>query len=106
VDAELGIALRETSYFEGEPIACTELRNVSGQVDPGGFRIEVAPGTRTVGAGPLSDVDLPGPLKAAKGAFVLGAAGVVAGAIALTGWLQKRPTGQQPPPRRPPPGDS
>jgi outer membrane lipoprotein-sorting protein len=106
LDAELGIALRETTYFDGEPVSCIELRHVSAQVDPGAFRIEVGPGTRTVGAGPLSDVDLPGPLKAAKGAVVLGTAGVVAGAIALTGWLQKRPAGQQPPPRQPPPGDS
>jgi hypothetical protein len=106
VDAELGVALRETTYFEGQPIGCLELRNVSTHVDPGVFRIEAPAATRTVAAGPLSDVDLPGPLKAAKGAVVLGTAGVVAGAVALTGWLQKRPAGQQPPPRQPPPGDS
>ncbi|MDX6392914.1 MAG: hypothetical protein QOJ73_3977 [Streptosporangiaceae bacterium] len=106
VDAELGIALRETTYFEGQPIGCLELRNVSSQVDPGGFRIDAPAGTRTVAAGPLSDVDLPGPLKAAKVAAQFGAAGVVAGAVALTGWLQKRPAGQQPPPGPPPPGDS
>jgi hypothetical protein len=103
VDAELGIALRETTYFGGQPIACLELRNVSSQVDPGVFRIDAPPGTRTVAAGPLSDVDLPGPLKAAKVAAHVGAAGVVAGAVALTGWLQKRPAGQQPPPGPPPP---
>jgi hypothetical protein len=106
VDAELGIALRETTYFGGQPIGCLELRNVSSQVDPGSFRIDAPAGTRTVAAGPLSDVDLPGPLKAAKVAAQLGAAGVVAGAVALTGWLQKRPAGRQPPPGQAPPGDS
>jgi hypothetical protein len=87
VDAELGIALRETAYFEGEPARCVELRGVSAEVDPRAFRIEMSAGTRTVRAGLLSDIDLPTPVKAAKLAAGLGVAGVVA----LTGWLQKRP---------------
>jgi hypothetical protein len=35
MDAQLGIALRETSYFQGEPFHCIELRDVSA---PGGSR--------------------------------------------------------------------
>jgi outer membrane lipoprotein-sorting protein len=102
VDAQLGIALRETSYFQGEPFHCIELRDVSAQVDHGAFRIDIPAGTRTVGTGLLSDLDTPTPVKVARLAAGLGVAGVVA----LTGWLQKRPAGQQPPPRQPPPGDS
>jgi outer membrane lipoprotein-sorting protein len=87
VDARLGIALRETCYFQGEPFHCIELREVSGQVDPGAFRIDVPVGTRTVGTGLFSDLDMPAPVKAARLAAGLGVAGVAA----LTGWLQKRP---------------
>ena len=91
MDAELGIALRETAYFEGEPARCAELRDVSAQVDPGAFRIDIPAGTRTVGAGLLSDLDMPTPVKVGRLAAGLGATGV----LALTGWLQKRPS--QPP---------
>ena len=101
VDAELGIALRETAYFEGEPARCIELRGVSAEVDPRAFQMEIPAGTRTVGAGLLSDMDLPTPLKAAKLAAGLGVAGVVA----LTGWLQKRPAApKQPAEQDRPPG--
>jgi hypothetical protein len=93
VDAELGIALRETAYFEGEPVRCIEFRGVSSQVDPRTFRIDVPAGTRTVGAGRLSDLDMPAPVKAAR----LAAGLAVAGAVALTGWLQKRPAERKPP---------
>jgi outer membrane lipoprotein-sorting protein len=93
MDAQLGIALRETSYFQGEPFHCIELRDVSDQVDDGVFRIDIPPGTRTVKAGRLSDLDMPTPVKAARLAVGVGVAGVVA----LTGWLQKRPAGPRPP---------
>ena len=91
MDAQLGIALRETCYFQGEPFHCIELRDVSGQVDPRAFRIDIPAGTRTVGAGLLSDLDMPTPVKVGRLAAGLGVTGVVA----LTGWLQKRPS--QPP---------
>lgn len=97
IDAELGIVLRETAYFEDRPARLFELTEVSAEVDPAAFRIEIAAGTRTVGAGLLSDLDLPGPVKAAKIAVGLGTAGVIAGAAALTGWLQKRPAEQKRP---------
>jgi outer membrane lipoprotein-sorting protein len=95
IDAELGIALRETTYYHDDVVTLIEARNVRGQVEPGAFRVEIAPGTRTVRVGPLSEIDLRRPLKVAKIAGGLGATGVVAGAVALTGWLQKRP-GQPP----------
>jgi hypothetical protein len=95
IDAELGIALRETTYFRGEPVRCLELRDVSGQVEPGAFRIEIPAGTRMVGAGLLSDLDMPSPVKAAKIAAGLG----VVGLTALTGWLRKRPAEHERPPR-------
>lgn len=98
IDAELGIALREATYDGDDVASLTELQNVSAQVDPGAFQVEVAPGTRTVGAGPLSDLDLPGPVKAAKAAVGLGVAGAAVGLAALSGWLQKRPAEQK---RRP-----
>src|ERR1022692_4151046 len=91
MDAQLGIALRETCYFQGEPFHCIELRDVSGQVDPRAFRIDIPAGTRTVGTGLLSDLDMPTPVKVGRLAAGLGVTGVVA----LTGWLQKRPS--QPP---------
>lgn len=97
VDAELGIVLRETAYFEGEPARCIELRGVNAEVDPRAFQMEIPAGTRTVGAGLLSDMDLPTPVKAAKLAAGLGVVGVVA----LTGWLQKRPAGPEQPPKQP-----
>jgi outer membrane lipoprotein-sorting protein len=94
MDAQLGIALRETCYFQGEPFHCIELRDVSAQVDPRAFRIDIPAGTRTVGTGLLSDLDMPTPVKVARLAAGLG----VAGAVALTGWLQKRPARPNPPP--------
>jgi hypothetical protein len=96
MDAQLGIALRETCYFQGEPFHCIELRDVSGQVDHGAFRIDIPAGTRTVGAGLLSDLDMPTPVKVARLAAGLGVAGVVA----LTGWLQKRPAERDQPPEQ------
>jgi outer membrane lipoprotein-sorting protein len=101
IDAELGIVLQETTYDGDDVASLTELRDVSSQVDPGAFRVEVGPRTRTVGVGPLSDLDLPGPVKAAKAAVGLGVAGAAVGFTALAGWLQKRPAG----PKRPAAGD-
>jgi outer membrane lipoprotein-sorting protein len=94
VDAELGIALRETAYFEGKPARSVELRDVSLEADPGAFRVEIPAGTRTVRAGLLSDLDMPAPVKAARLAIGVG----VAGGAALIGWLQQRPAGDK---RRP-----
>jgi hypothetical protein len=88
VDAELGILLRHTSYVDGRPAKRSELRNVTAPARPAGFRIDAVPGVRAVTdpGGPLADWDLPAPVKAVGSAAALAAAG----AVAATGWLQKR----------------
>ncbi len=92
VDAELGIVLRQTSYLGDRPARRLELRNLTTPTRPGDFRPEAPPGLREVAdsGGPFADRDLPDPVKAAASAAVLAAGGAVAGATALTGWLQKR----------------
>ena len=91
VDAELGILLRQTCYTGGLATR-TELRNVTAAARASGFRIDRAPGMRAVTdtGGLLADRDLPAPVKAAGAAAVLAATGAIAGAVAVTGWLQKR----------------
>jgi len=89
MDAQLGIALRETCYFQGEPVHCIELRDVSGQVDPGAFRIDIPAGPGRWAPACSRILDMPAPVKAARLAGRPRVAGV---GIALTGWLQK--TGQ------------
>jgi hypothetical protein len=55
--------------------------------DPGGFRVEIPPGTRVVeGASPFALIDAPAPLKAA---WAVGRAGLT-GASVVAGWLQQR----------------
>jgi len=92
VDAELGILLRQTCYTGGRPAARTELRNVTVPARAADFRIDLAPGMREVTdtGGLLADRDLPTPVKAAGTAAALAAGGAIAGAVAVTGWLQKR----------------
>jgi outer membrane lipoprotein-sorting protein len=86
VDAELGVLLRNTTYFEEQPATRTELRGLK-PLDDTSFRIEPEPGMRVVtdSGGPLSDRNLPCPAEAAATAATLAAAG----AAALTGWLDK-----------------
>jgi outer membrane lipoprotein-sorting protein len=92
VDAELGILLRQTSYVNGRPAMRSELRNVTASTRPADFRIDAKPGLRTVTdtGGPFADQDLPTPVKAVGTAAALAAGGAIAGAVAVTGWLQKR----------------
>ncbi len=92
VDAELSVLLRQTSYINGRPATRSELRNVTAPAGPDGFRIEPAPGMRAVtdAGGLLADQDLPTPVRAVGTAAALAAGGAIAGAVAVTGWLQKR----------------
>jgi hypothetical protein len=92
VDAEHGILLRQTQYFGDRPAARSELRNLTSPNRPGDFHIDAGPGLREVSdsGGLLADTDLPGPVKVAGTAAALAATGVMAGATALTGWLQRR----------------
>ena len=92
VDAELSVSLRQTSYINGRPATRSELRNVTAPAGPDGFRIEPAPGMRAVtdAGGLLADQDLPTPVRAVGTAAALAAGGAIAGAVAVTGWLQKR----------------
>ncbi len=84
--------LRQTSYINGRPATRSELRNVTAPAGPDGFRIEPAPGMRAVtdAGGLLADQDLPTPVRAVGTAAALAAGGAIAGAVAVTGWLQKR----------------
>lgn len=92
VDAELGILLRQTAYVDGRPATVDELRNVATLTDPADFSIDVPSGLRAVPdtGGLLADRDLPTPVKAVGTAAALAAGGAIAGAVAVTGWLQKR----------------
>ena len=90
IDPELGILLRLVGYFDGQPAACFELHGVQqcSATDPAEFTLEVPPGTRVVASSsPLAHLDMQGPVRAAKVAGQLG----MAGAAALSGWLQNRP---------------
>jgi outer membrane lipoprotein-sorting protein len=86
VDAELGVLLRNTTYFDEQPATRTELRDLR-PLDDTSFRIEPEPGMRVVtdSGGPLADRNLPRPAEAAATAATFAAAG----AVALTGWLDK-----------------
>jgi hypothetical protein len=87
VDAELGILLRRTTYVDNQPATRTELRNLRPLDEKTEFRIVPGPGLRSVtdSGGPLSDMNLPRPAEAAATAGALAAAG----AVAVTGWLEK-----------------
>jgi hypothetical protein len=92
VDAELGILLRLTTYVGERPATRTELRKLTAAgEDAAGFRIEPAPGMRIVtdSGGPLGDRNLPRAAAAAGTAASLAVGGAIAGAVAVTGWLEK-----------------
>jgi hypothetical protein len=94
VDTELGVGLRETIYLDDEPAACFEMRTITAGVpDPAVFAVDVPPGTRIVGTGLVGEMGLTSPVTVATTAARLG----LAGAAALTGWLQKRPARNEPP---------
>jgi hypothetical protein len=90
-DAELGILLRQTRYLGDRPATRAELRNLTAPTRPGDFRPDTS-GLRelTDGGGLFGDRDLPDPVKVAASAAVFAAGSTLAGAAALTGWLQKR----------------
>lgn len=101
IDASLGVALRMTTYIEGRPVICHEMRHLTaGEPDPAVFTGQVPAGMPAGHTGPLEGLNLGSPAKVAKTAAGLG----LAGAAALTGWLTKRPSAPVPPRRgtRPP----
>jgi hypothetical protein len=87
VDAELGILLRRTTYVNNQPATRTELRSLRPLDEKTDFRIVPGSGMRTVtdSGGPFGDRNLPRPAEAAATAATLAAAG----AVAVTGWLEK-----------------
>jgi hypothetical protein len=87
VDAELGVLLRNTTYVNDQPATRTELRDLSLLDEKTSFRIVPGPGVRSVtdSGSPLADLNLPRPAEAAAAAATLAAAG----AVAVTGWLDK-----------------
>jgi hypothetical protein len=87
VDAELGVLLRNTTYVNDQPATRTELRALRPLDEKTGFRIVPGPGMRSVtdSGTPLADLNLPRPAEAAAAAATLAAAG----AVAVTGWLDK-----------------
>jgi hypothetical protein len=93
VDTELGIVLRQTSYVGDRPAVRTELRGLAPLAPDvaGEFRIEPPPGMRVVteSGGPLADLNLPRVAEAAAAGATLAIGGAVAGAVAVTGWLEK-----------------
>jgi outer membrane lipoprotein-sorting protein len=89
VDAELGIVLRLAFLVDDRPAICLELHDLTipAADDTGDFRVRVPPGTRLVEAsGPLAQLDIPAPLRAA---WTVGKTGL-AGASTVAGWLQDR----------------
>ncbi len=102
VDVELGILLRSTTYVNDQPATRTELRDLRPADETARFRIVPEAGMRSVAdsGGPLGDRDLPRPAEAAATAATL----MAAGAVAVTGWLDKhraRRDQQGSEPRRP-----
>jgi hypothetical protein len=87
VDEELGVLLRHTSYVGDEPLSRIELRNIRPLGSGTTFRILPGPGMKSVtdSGGPFGDRNMPQPAEAAAQAATLAAAG----AVALTGWLEK-----------------
>jgi hypothetical protein len=87
VDGELGVLLRKTTYVNDQPATHTELRDLRPLGAETSFRITPLPGMRSVteSGGPLGDLNLPRPAEAAATAATLAAAG----AVAVTGWLDK-----------------
>jgi hypothetical protein len=92
VDAALGVLLQHTSFSGDRPAVRTELRDVRPGGDRlAGFGADAAAGLRVVtdSGGLLSDWDLPRPVRAAGAAAAVAGLGTVAGAVAVTGWLDK-----------------
>ena len=94
VDAELGVLLRLTHYFRGSAVACVELRELAplaSGAELAGFGADAAPGLPESDSSrlPLPDWNLQAPVKVAGSAAVLAVGGAIAGAAALTGWLEK-----------------
>jgi hypothetical protein len=99
VDAELGIALRLTSYQGAVPVIRQELRDLrilETAPGPTAYRLAPPPGGRTVQGtgGPFQDSGLPGPVQAVAGA----AATAVGGAVVLLGILGSKRRSAPPPP--------
>ena len=100
LDPELGIALRQTSYYGSRPATRSELRSVlpdpettqAGTSDPAAFRIAPEPGMRTVtdSGGLFGHKGWPGPVDKVANVAALAAGGATLGAVAVTGWLEKR----------------
>ena len=107
VDAELGIALRITSYQGTVPVLrqeFRELRILDTAPAPAAYRLDPPPGGRTVtgSGGPLQDSGLPGPVQAVAGVAAMAAGG----AAVLLGILgNKRGTPPTPPTGSEPPAD-
>lgn len=78
IDAELGILLRQLTYVDDRPAVRFELRDVvvhdDGQArdtgQPGDFSVDIPPGAQVISSdgGPLHDLDLAAPLRAAAAA--------------------------------------
>ncbi|MEY9962270.1 hypothetical protein ABIA33_000291 [Streptacidiphilus sp. MAP12-16] len=90
VDAQSGILLRLTQGEPGEITECRELRGLEAvaagtSAGDGLFRLAAPPGVRTVesSGGPLGDLGLPAPVRAAVGAATHLASGVALAAILL-----------------------
>ena len=96
IDAEFGILLRYIGYLKDHPAVCFELHDVQpgSAAGPADFTVQVPPGTRVIeSSSPLAHLDLQRPVNAAKTAGAIG----IAGAAAVSGWLQKRPRKHDPP---------
>ncbi|HEY2508690.1 MAG TPA: hypothetical protein VGI58_19410 [Streptosporangiaceae bacterium] len=91
IDTELGVLLRLTTYVNDQPANRTELRKLRPLDDHTSFRIVAGPGIRSVAdsGGPLADRNLPRPAEAVATAATVAAVGALAGAAAVTGWLDK-----------------
>jgi hypothetical protein len=91
VDAELGILLRKSTYVNDQPATRTELRDLGHLDEKATFRIVPEPGVRSVteSGGPLADLNLPRPAEAAAEAAATAVTLAAAGAVAVTGWLEK-----------------
>jgi hypothetical protein len=94
VDAELGVLLRNTTYVNDQPATRTELRDLCGLDETTSFRIVPKSGMRSVtdSGGPFGDRNLPRPAEAAATAAAL----ATAGAVAVTGWLEKHRARREP----------
>ena len=96
IDAELGILLRYLGYLKGRPAVCFELHDVQpcSAADAADFSIEIPPGTRVIeSSSPLAHLDLQRPVNAVKAAGAIG----MAGAAAVSSWLQNRPRTREAP---------